>query len=217
MRRHAIRTALLGCIDGGMGTKQRAVGDAALRRQPSVPRRTARLRPGVGAALVQAGLLSLAALVCYWRAGAVTGGGAVACLFLVRNFGLFGSSLVNTWCIVAGVGPFARYEGEPFASTSTPPSSAPRWRRPSPRSCSVRHCRRARACSWRSPPRCRWASCSCRPRRTCSRRLGATRCTASAGSRASSARWWWRCTSPAASYPIRCPSGPPGTTACSAR
>lgn len=70
---------------------------------------------GIGAALVQAGLLTLAALVVYWRSGAVIGGAAVACLFLVVGFGLFGKSLVNTWFIVAGVWLFARYKGEPFA------------------------------------------------------------------------------------------------------
>jgi hypothetical protein len=70
---------------------------------------------GVGAALVQAGLLTLLALCVYWRAGAVIGGASVACLFLVLGFGLFGKSLVNIWFIVLGVWLFARYKGEPFA------------------------------------------------------------------------------------------------------
>jgi hypothetical protein len=70
---------------------------------------------GVGAALVHAGLLMLAVLFVYWRSGAVIGGAALACLFLVLGFGLFGKSLVNTWVIVAGVWLFARYKGEPFA------------------------------------------------------------------------------------------------------
>ncbi len=70
---------------------------------------------GIGAALVQAGVLTLLALLVYWRAGAVIGGASVACLFLVLGFGLFGKSLVNIWFIVLGVWLFARFKGEPFA------------------------------------------------------------------------------------------------------
>jgi hypothetical protein len=70
---------------------------------------------GVGAALVQAGVLTLLALLVYWRAGAVIGGASVACVFLVLGFGLFGKSLVNIWFIVLGVWLFARFKGEPFA------------------------------------------------------------------------------------------------------
>jgi Protein of unknown function (DUF1576) len=70
---------------------------------------------GVGAALVQAGLLTLAAIAVYWRCGAQLGGASVACLFLVLGFGLFGKSLVNIWFIVLGVWLYARCKGEPFA------------------------------------------------------------------------------------------------------
>jgi hypothetical protein len=70
---------------------------------------------GMGAAFVNAGLLTLAALVFYWRSGAVIGGGAVACLFLVLGFALFGKNLLNVWFIVAGVYAYARYKNEPFS------------------------------------------------------------------------------------------------------
>lgn len=70
---------------------------------------------GIGAALVQAGLLTLVVMGIYWRAGAVIGGASVACLFLVLGFGLFGKSLINIWFIVLGVWLFARYRREPFA------------------------------------------------------------------------------------------------------
>lgn len=43
---------------------------------------------GLGAAFVNAGLLTLLALACYWLSGAVIGGAAVACLFLVLGFAL---------------------------------------------------------------------------------------------------------------------------------
>ena len=70
---------------------------------------------GMGAAFVNAGLLTLAAIIVYWRSGAVIGGAAVACLFLVLGFALFGKNLLNVWFIVAGVYCYARYKREPFA------------------------------------------------------------------------------------------------------
>ena len=70
---------------------------------------------GIGAALLNAGLLTLAAIAIYWRSGAAIGGAAVACLWLVLGFGLFGKNLLNVWGIVLGVWLYARYKGEPFA------------------------------------------------------------------------------------------------------
>ena len=70
---------------------------------------------GIGAALLNAGLLTLAALAVYWRSGAALGGAAVACLWLVLGFGLFGKNLLNVWGIVFGVALYARYRREPFA------------------------------------------------------------------------------------------------------
>ncbi len=71
---------------------------------------------GVGAALVNAGLLTLLACVVYWRAGATMSGGAVAALFLVLGFALFGKNLLNIWFIVLGVWLYARFKGERFAT-----------------------------------------------------------------------------------------------------
>ncbi len=70
---------------------------------------------GSGAALLTAGLLTLLAIAIYWRSGAAVGGAAVAALFLVLGFALFGKNLLNVWGIVLGVGLYARFKGEPFA------------------------------------------------------------------------------------------------------
>jgi hypothetical protein len=70
---------------------------------------------GIGAAFVNAGMLTLIAIGFYYRSGAHIGGASVACLFLVLGFALFGKSLLNVWFIVAGVWLFARYRGEPFS------------------------------------------------------------------------------------------------------
>jgi len=70
---------------------------------------------GIGAAFMNAGLLTLLAIGFYIRSGATIGGSSVACLFLVLGFALFGKSLLNVWFVVFGVWLFARYKGEPFA------------------------------------------------------------------------------------------------------
>lgn len=70
---------------------------------------------GAGAAFVNAGLLTLIAIGFYYRSGAQIGGSAVAALFLVLGFALFGKSLLNVWFVVAGVWLFARYKNEPFS------------------------------------------------------------------------------------------------------
>ncbi len=71
---------------------------------------------GVGAALVSAGLLTLSACVVYYLARAKMNGAAVAALFLVLGFGLFGKNLLNIWFIVLGVALYSRFRGQPFAA-----------------------------------------------------------------------------------------------------
>jgi hypothetical protein len=70
---------------------------------------------GIGAGCANAGLLTLAACAVYRLAGAKMTGTAVACLFLVLGFGLFGKSLLNVWTVVLGVWLWARFRREPFA------------------------------------------------------------------------------------------------------
>ena len=71
---------------------------------------------GIGGACVNAGLLMLCACFVYHRAHAKMTGAAVACLFLVLGFGLFGKNLLNVWSIVLGVYLYARFRGEPFST-----------------------------------------------------------------------------------------------------
>jgi len=71
---------------------------------------------GIGAGCVNAGLLTLCACLVYYKAGAKMTGAAVACLFLVLGFALFGKNLLNVWGIVAGVWLYARFKGDAFAT-----------------------------------------------------------------------------------------------------
>lgn len=69
---------------------------------------------GVGAAFLNAGLLTIVAAGFYWATGANVGGGAIAAMMLVLGFALFGKNLLNVWPILAGVFIYSRFRGEPF-------------------------------------------------------------------------------------------------------
>jgi hypothetical protein len=71
---------------------------------------------GIGGGCVNAGLLTLCASFVYYKAGAKMTGAAVACLFLVLGFALFGKNLLNVWGIVIGVWLYSRFKGETFAT-----------------------------------------------------------------------------------------------------
>ncbi|AFL73377.1 DUF1576 domain-containing protein [Thiocystis violascens] len=71
---------------------------------------------GVGAGFVNAGLLTLSGCLVYSLVGARITGAAVAALFLLLGFGLFGKNLLNIWFIVLGVALYARFKGQPFAT-----------------------------------------------------------------------------------------------------
>lgn len=68
---------------------------------------------GLGAAFANAGLLTLICCAIYRIARVPMGGAAVACLFLVLGFALFGKNLLNVWPGVAGTFLYARFRREP--------------------------------------------------------------------------------------------------------
>lgn len=69
---------------------------------------------GLGAAFVNAGLLTLMTCLIYQLTQTPISGAAVASLFLTLGFGLFGKNLLNIWPIIAGVYLYARFKQEPF-------------------------------------------------------------------------------------------------------
>ena len=71
---------------------------------------------GLGAAMVNAGLLTLIVSFIYARCNVRIGGASVACLFLMLGFGLFGKNLLNIWCVVLGVWLYSRFRRERFAA-----------------------------------------------------------------------------------------------------
>lgn len=71
---------------------------------------------GIGAAFVNAGLLTLVTAAIYRFSSAKIGGGAIAAMMLVLGFGLFGKNLLNVWPIVGGVYLYALFKREPFSA-----------------------------------------------------------------------------------------------------
>lgn len=67
---------------------------------------------GIGAAFVNSGLLSLIVLIIFYGLELQINGFAVACLFTVAGFALFGKNIFNVWFIVIGVFLYARYQGK---------------------------------------------------------------------------------------------------------
>jgi len=70
---------------------------------------------GMGAAFVNAGLLTLIACIIYRLTKAQISGASVACLFLLLGFGLFGKNILNVWPILIGVFIYAKFKQEPLA------------------------------------------------------------------------------------------------------
>jgi hypothetical protein len=71
---------------------------------------------GVGAGLVNAGLLTLISCLIYYLARAKMTGASVAALLLVLGFGLFGKNLLNVWFIVLGVALYSKFKRQPFSA-----------------------------------------------------------------------------------------------------
>jgi len=71
---------------------------------------------GIGAAFVNAGLLTCLACLLYRITLASISGASIASLFLLLGFSLFGKNLLNVWPIIAGVWLYAKFRNESFAA-----------------------------------------------------------------------------------------------------
>jgi len=79
------------------------------------PSRTTPRSVAWGAAFVHSGPLTLITCDIYRLAHARMGGTAVACLFLVIGFALFGKNLLNVWPGIGGTHLYAPHQCEPFS------------------------------------------------------------------------------------------------------
>lgn len=69
---------------------------------------------GIGAAFINAGMLGLSVLYIYKKLSIILAGAAIASVFTVVGFGLFGKNLYNIWPIIAGVWLYSRFKKEDF-------------------------------------------------------------------------------------------------------
>ncbi len=69
---------------------------------------------GVGPAFVNSGLNALFALMLLRLSGVLISGPAIAALFTVAGFSLFGKNIYNIWPVVAGIAVYTRISGRPF-------------------------------------------------------------------------------------------------------
>lgn len=70
---------------------------------------------GVGAALVNAGILTLISIYIIYRQGMEMDGHTITSSCLMFGFSLFGKNLLNIWTILLGVYLYARYHKMPFS------------------------------------------------------------------------------------------------------
>ena len=71
---------------------------------------------GLGAALVNAGLVGLSGLLLVYLNGVLLSGPTVAAVFTMAGFGLFGKNVWSIWPVILGVALFSRVVGRPFKS-----------------------------------------------------------------------------------------------------
>lgn len=70
---------------------------------------------GIGAAFVNAGLLTLICLGIVYRLGMEMEGHTVTSCFMIFGFSLFGKNLINVWTILLGVYLYSRYHKMPLS------------------------------------------------------------------------------------------------------
>jgi len=71
---------------------------------------------GIGAALVNAGLVGMTGLLLAYLNGVLLSGPIIAAVFTMAGFGLFGKNVLNIWPIILGVALFSRVTRHPFKS-----------------------------------------------------------------------------------------------------
>jgi len=71
---------------------------------------------GLGAAMVNAGLVGLAGVAIVRASGVLLAGPTVAAVFTMAGFGLFGKNIWSIWPVIAGVAIFSRVVRRPFKS-----------------------------------------------------------------------------------------------------
>lgn len=75
---------------------------------------------GLGAALVNTGLVAIASMIVIKLGGEPLHGFTLAIFGIMSGFALFGKNIVNMWPIILGTWLYAKYQKEPFGKYITP-------------------------------------------------------------------------------------------------
>jgi len=95
-------------------------GMLAVLQSPSILLTDYMVVGGIGAALVNSGLVALIGLAVVAISKASISGGVIAAIFTMAGFALFGKNIVNVWPIFLGVYLFAMVKREPFKKFIAP-------------------------------------------------------------------------------------------------
>lgn len=95
--------------------RQVATGLASIVRDPDILINDYVARAGLGTPFVNAGLCSFAAVLILKRSGVVISGPALAAIFTIAGFSLFGKNVYNIWPVMGGVWLYARASRRPFS------------------------------------------------------------------------------------------------------
>ncbi|HOX47880.1 MAG TPA: DUF1576 domain-containing protein [Spirochaetales bacterium] len=92
-----------------------AAGLGSIVRDPDILINDYVARAGLGTPFVNAGLCSLAAVLILKRSGVVISGPAMAAVFTIAGFSLFGKNVYNIWPVMGGVWLYSRASRRPFS------------------------------------------------------------------------------------------------------
>ena len=92
-----------------------AAGLGSIVRDPDILINDYVARAGLGTPFVNAGLCTLAAVLILKRSGVVISGPAMAAVFTIAGFSLFGKNVYNIWPVMGGVWLYSRASRRPFS------------------------------------------------------------------------------------------------------
>ncbi len=103
-----------GLVSSRFDFPQIAAGLFTIIRSPDILINDYVARAGIGPAFVNSGLNALVAFCLLRLSGVLISGPAIAALFTVAGFSLFGKNIYNIWPVMAGIGLYIRISGRPF-------------------------------------------------------------------------------------------------------
>jgi len=106
---------IFGLVLQGFDLQSLLAGLGAIVSEPDILINDYVVRAGLGTPFVNAGLCSIAAFLVLKLSRVLVSGPALAAIFTIAGFSLFGKNIYNIWPVIVGVWLYARAEGKPFS------------------------------------------------------------------------------------------------------